>query len=328
MHRVAVLALDQVVAFDLAIPCQVFGLAQLADGSPCYQIRVCGPRSVTVTSGVQPQFRMSPPWPLDHAAHADTVVVPGLADINLIPSAKVAAMLRAAVSRGARVASVCTGAFVLAAAGLLDGRRATTHWEGAADLARRYPHIDVDPAVLYVDNDGLVLTSAGLAAGLDMCLHMVSCDYGAAVAAAAARRVVVPLIRDGGQAQFIEYTTPAQAGPSLSDTLGWMQANLHHPLTLEDIARHAATSVRSLTRHFRDQVGMTPTQQLLLLRIQRAKQLLETTDLPIERLSGQAGFGSAVALRQQFTRRVGISPHRYRTAFRAQEESRQRPESR
>src|SRR5579871_806659 len=228
MHRVAVLALDQVVAFDLAIPCQVFGLARLADGSPGYQTRVCGPRSVTVTSGEQSQFRMSPPWPLDDAAHADTVVVPGLADINLVPSRQVAGLLRAAAGRGARVASVCTGAFVLAAAGVLDGRRATTHWEGTAELARRYPNVDVDPDVLYVDDDGLVLTSAGLAAGLDMCLHIVSADYGASVAAAAARRVVVPLVREAGQAQFIEYQKPAATGPGLSQTLAWMEANLHH----------------------------------------------------------------------------------------------------
>jgi transcriptional regulator GlxA family with amidase domain len=324
MHRVAVLALDQVVAFDLAIPCEVFGLARLADGSPGYQTRVCGARTIAVTGGVQPQFRMSPPWPLAEAAHADTIVVPGLADINLIPSARVRGLLRAAAGRGTRVASVCTGAFVLAAAGLLDGRRATTHWEGTAELARRYPHIRVDPGVLYVDNDGLVLTSAGLAAGLDMCLHMVDRDYGAAVAAATARRVVVPLVRDGGQAQFIEYTRPGVAGPGLGETLAWMEANLHHALTLEDIARHAATSVRSLTRHFHDQVGMTPMQHLLLRRIQRAKELLETTDLPIERLCEQAGFGSAVALRQQFTRRVKVSPQRYRAAFRTREAGRQR----
>jgi transcriptional regulator GlxA family with amidase domain len=317
MHRVAVLALDQVVAFDLAIPCQVFGLARLADGRPGYEVRVCGARRVTVTSGVQTQFRMSPPWPLGDAAHADTVVVPGLADINLLPSAQVAGLLRAAVARGARVASVCTGAFVLAAAGLLDGHRATTHWEGTAELARRYPTVDVDPSVLYVDNDGRVVTSAGLAAGLDMCLHMVSCDYGAAVAAAAARRVVVPLIREGGQAQFIEYEKPAQTAPRLSETLAWMETNLHHPLTLEDIARHAAMSVRSLTRHFHEQTGVTPMQQLLLLRIQRAKELLETTDVPVERLCDEVGFGSAAALRQQFTRRVGVSPQRYRAAFRA-----------
>jgi transcriptional regulator GlxA family with amidase domain len=268
---------------------------------------------------------MLPPWPLDDARHADTVVVPGLADINHVPSRQVADLLRAAAGRGARVASVCTGAFVLAAAGLLDGRRATTHWEGTAELARRYPHVDVDPDVLYVDDDGLVLTSAGLAAGLDMCLHMVSSDYGASVAAAAARRVVVPLVRDGGQAQFIEYQKPAATGPALSQTLTWMEANLHHPLTLHDIARHAATSVRSLTRHFHDQTGMTPIQHLLLLRIQRAKELLETTDIPVERLGDEVGFGSAVALRQQFTRRVGVSPQRYRAAFRGRDQTANRP---
>ena len=322
MHKVAVLALDQVVAFDLAIPCQVFGLARLADSSPGYEIRVCGARNVTVSTGERVQFRMSPPWPLEDAAHADTVVVPGLGDINLMPSGRVVRLLRSFVARGARVASVCTGAFVLAAAGLLDGRRATTHWEGAAELARRYPRVAVDPDVLYVDNDGLVLTSAGLAAGLDMCLHMVSSDYGAAVAAAAARRVVVPLVRDGGQSQFIVYDKPGETGGGLQETLTWMDASLRLPLTLDDIARHAAMSVRSLTRHFHEQVGMTPMQQLLRLRVERAKELLETTDLPVERLCDEVGFGSSVALRQQFTKRVGISPQRYRAAFRAREVSR------
>ena len=208
---------------------------------------------------------------------------------------------------------------MLAAAGLLDGHRATTHWEEAAGLADRYPAIDVDPDVLYVDNEGRLLTSAGLAAGLDMCLHMVGSDYGAAVAAATARRVVVPLVRAGGQAQFIVHKKPADASGGLQETLAWMDANLHEPLTLEDIASHAATSVRSLTRRFQEQVGITPMQQMLRLRVQRAQELLETTDIPVEHVSDHVGFGSSVAFRQQFCRRVGVPPQRYRSAFRATE---------
>jgi transcriptional regulator GlxA family with amidase domain len=319
MHRIAVLALDEAIALDLAIPTQVFGLARLTDGQRAYEIRVCGPRRATVCAGDLPRFQMSAPWPLREAVTADTIVVPGVADTGRMPSRRVIAVLRSAAGRGARIASVCTGAFVLAAAGLLDGHRATTHWEDAAALARRYPAIDVDPNVLYVDNGGRLLTSAGLAAGLDMCLHMVGSDYGAAVAAATARRVVVPLVRAGGQAQFIVHKKPAEAGGGLQETLTWMEANLHQPLTLEDIAAHAATSVRSLTRRFAEQVGTTPMQQMLRLRVQRAQELLETTDIPIEHVAGHVGFGSSVAFRQQFTRRVGVPPQRYRAAFRSPE---------
>jgi transcriptional regulator GlxA family with amidase domain len=212
---------------------------------------------------------------------------------------------------------VCTGAFVLAEAGLLDGLRATTQWDDSADLARRYPAIQVDPDVLFVDNGGRVLTSAGVAAGLDMCLHLVAADYGASVAAATARRVVVPMIRDGGQAQFIVYELPADATPVLNTALAWMEDNLRQPLTLDDIARHASMSIRTLNRRFREHVGTTPLQWLLVLRVERAKQLLETTDLPIERIADKVDFGSAVTLRHHFTRRVRVPPHRYRAAFRS-----------
>jgi len=319
MHRIAVLALEGTIALDLAIPTQVFGQARLPDGQRAYEIRVCGPRRATVCSGDLPRFQMSAPWPLHEAVTADTIVVPGVADTDRMPPRRVTGVLRSAAGRGARIASVCTGAFVLAAAGLLDGHRATTHWEDAAALARRYPAIDVDPNVLYVDNGGRLLTSAGLAAGLDMCLHMIGSDYGAAVAAATARRVVVPLVRAGGQAQFIVHKKPAEAAGGLQYTLAWMEANLHQPLTLEDIAAHAATSVRSLTRRFQEQVGTTPMQQVLRLRVQRAQELLETTDIPIEHVSDHVGFGSSVAFRQQFTRRVGVPPQRYRAAFRSPE---------
>src|SRR5215472_8863085 len=316
MHRIAVLALEGAIALDLAIPIQVFGLARLPDGERAYEIRICGPKRATVGAGDLPRFQMSAPSPLQEAVTADTIVVPGVLDTDSPPSRRVTGVLRSAAGRGARIASVCTGAFVLAAAGLLDGHRATTHWEEAAALARRYPAVDVDPNVLYVDNEGRLLTSAGLAAGLDMCLHMIGSDYGAA---ATARRVVVPLVRAGGQAQFIVHKKPTEAVGGLQETLAWMDANLHQPLTLEDIAAHAATSVRSLTRRFQEQVGTTPMQQVLRLRVQRAQELLETTDMPVEHVSDHVGFGSSVAFRQQFTRRVGVPPQRYRAAFRATE---------
>lgn len=316
MHRVAVLALDQVIAFDLSIPCQVFGMAQLADGHPAYDVRVCAASTVTATNAIGPQFRLRPQWGLADVRDADTIVVPGVADITVQPSRRVVDLLQTAVSEGRRVASVCTGAFILGAAGLLDRRRATTHWETAGELARRYPAATVTADVLFVDNDGVVLTSAGLAAGLDMCIYMVGADHGAAVAAKTARRVVVPMVRDGGQAQFIVHRTPKDEGAGLQPTLAWMERNLRDDLTLDEIARHAAMSIRTLNRRFRDELGTTPLQWLQRARIERAKELLETTDLPIERIADEVGYGSAVTLRQHFARRVGVPPQRYRNSFR------------
>jgi transcriptional regulator GlxA family with amidase domain len=317
MHRVAVVALEQVIAFDLSIPCQVFGMAQLADGGRAYDVQVCAPSTVTVTNAVGPQFELRPQWSLEDARGADTIVVPGVADIARQPIPEAIDLLRAAVAEGRRVASVCTGAFILGAAGLLDGRRATTHWETTDELARRYPAATVSADVLFVDNDGEVLTSAGLAAGLDMCVYMVGMDHGAAVAAATARRVVIPMVRDGGQAQFIVHRAPTNDGGGLHPTLAWMERNLQQDLTLEAIARHGAMSVRTLNRRFRDEVGTTPMQWLQRARIERAKELLETTDLPVEHISDQVGYRSAVTLRQHFARRVGVPPQRYRNAFHA-----------
>lgn len=317
MHTMAVLALEGVVGFDLTIPCQVFGMTRLTGGSLPYDVRVCGQGPVAATTG-QPGspalFQVQTPWDLEVIAQADTVVVPG----DVEPPEEVLEMLRAAANRGARIASVCTGAFALAAAGLLDGHRATTHWERAAELARRYPRIDVDSAVLFVE-DGQLLTSAGAAAGLDLCLHMVRSDFGSAVAADTARRVVMPLQRHGGQAQFIMQEDPAEEGVTLAPTLAWLEENLHRPLTLEEIARHADTSVRSLARHFQAQVGTTPLQWLVRARVHRAQRLLESTDLPVERVGVEAGFGSTPTFRQHFARQVGTSPLAYRSAFRARD---------
>lgn len=316
-HVVAVVAIDDVVNLDLAIPCHVFDSAVLEDGQTPYEVRVCGSGPVSAVVNVHRKFTIRSPWRLVDAREADTIIVPGMSDPAVPPPAAVINLLREAHARGARVASVCTGAFVLAAAGLLDGRRATTHWQDAADLARRYPAVQVDPDVLYVDNEGSVLTSAGVAAGLDMCLHLVATDFGAAVAARTARRVVVPVVRDGGQAQFIVHQIPTDATPLLQATLAWMEDNLAQALTLADIAKHAAMSIRTLNRKFREQVGTTPLQSLLSLRIERAKELLETTDLSIERITDEVGFGSSVTLRYHFTKRVRVTPQRYRASFRS-----------
>ncbi|WP_344732642.1 GlxA family transcriptional regulator, partial [Spinactinospora alkalitolerans] len=215
-----------------------------------------------------------------------------------------------------RIASICVGAFVLAATGLLDGLRATTHWAATPELARRHPAVEVDPDVLFVDN-GQFLTSAGAAAGMDLCLHMVRRDHGSAVAADAARIAVMPLERDGGQAQFIAHEPPAPDGASLEPLLRWMEENAHRELTLDDIARHGAVSTRTLGRRFREQTGTTPLQWLNRARLRRAQHLLETTVHPVERIAGQVGFGSATTFRDRFKRLVGTSPHAYRRAFQA-----------
>lgn len=321
MHTVAVLAFDGVVAFDLAVPCQAFSAAWRSDGTPRYAVRVCGDQDVTATAVGVPSFQVRCDFPLDAAADADTIVVPGVARHSQPPEPRVLELLRTAAGNGARIASICTGAFVLAAAGLLDGLRATTHWRAAQDLARSYPRVTVDPAVLFVDN-GQVLTSAGAAAGLDLCLHMIRTDHGAAAAADAARTVVMPPQRDGEQAQIIRHPAPRSDGPILQSTLQWMHENLHLPLTLGDIARHAHLSVRSLNRQFRAQTGTTPRKWLLTARLDHARELLETTDLPVERIAALAGFGSPVTLRSHFASRIGPSPSAYRATFKLQKQVR------
>jgi transcriptional regulator GlxA family with amidase domain len=310
MHVVTIVALDGVVPFDLATPCEVFGRARLGDGRAAYEVLVCAPRKEVETGS----FRLRPRWGLGAIARADTVMLPGISDLTMPIPAPVVRAVRSAAANGARIASICSGAFVLAATGLLDGRRATTHWLATAELARRYPRIEVDPNVLYVDA-GKVLTSAGAAAGLDLCLHMVRRDYGAAVAANAARLSVMPLERAGGQAQFIIHE-PAAEGASLEPAQRWMEQNLHRDLRLDDIARRAAMSVRTLNRRFREQTGTTPLQWLLRVRAHRAQHLLETTSQSVEQIATRVGFGSASTFRERFHRVVGTSPQAYRRAFR------------
>jgi transcriptional regulator GlxA family with amidase domain len=307
VHRVAVLAYDGVVAFDLSVPIEVFGRARLPDGRPAYDVRVCA-HDGDVDAG---PVRISAPYGLDAAVTADTVVVPGTVDIDRpLP----AALLDALTAARGRLVSICTGAFALAATGRLDGHRATTHWAAAAELARRHPAVDVDPDVLFVD-EGPVLTSAGAAAGLDLCLHIVRRDHGAAMAARTARSSVMPLERPGGQAQFIRYELPSPDGTSLQPILTWLTDNLHAHLTLADIAVRAAMSTRSLSRHFRRQTGTTPLRWLSRQRIRRAQQLLEETDRPVERVGELVGFTSPTAFRECFRQVVGVSPRDYRRAF-------------
>lgn len=315
MHVIAVLALDGVVAFDLSIPGQVFGAARRQDSSPAYDVRVCAEPGVSTTACGQDAFRLSSRYGLDAIRDADTVVVPGV-DLSRAPNPEALEGLREVAARGARIASICTGAFTLAAAGLLDGRRVTTHWQYAQLLQDCYPSVSVDPAVLYID-DGDLLTSAGVAAGLDLCLHMVRADLGASTAGAVARAVVMPPQRSGGQAQFIEHRDPDMDFDDLTPTMQWMLENLDKTLTLKQVASHAAMSTRSLSRRFRERTGTTPLRWLIDRRLQRARELLETTGLPIEQIAERVGFGSVEVLRHHFARHVGTSPRDYRVAFRS-----------
>ncbi|RCG30296.1 helix-turn-helix domain-containing protein [Sphaerisporangium album] len=310
MHTVVVLALDKVVAFDLATPVEVFGRTRLPDGRAGYRVRVCG-AGASVDAGV---FALRAPWGLEALEDADTIILPGRTENVAVPG-EVLDALRRAAARGTRIASICSGAFILAATGLLDGLRATTHWAAAARLAERHPEIDVDPNVLYVDN-GQFLTSAGAAAGLDLCLHLIRRDHGSAVAADAARLSVMPLEREGGQAQFIVHDLPpTPRGSVLEPVLDWMEDNCAKDLTLEDIAAHAGMSTRTLNRRFREQTGTTPLQWLLRTRVRRAQHLLEATSHPVDRIAAQVGFGSPTAFRDRFKRVVGTTPNSYRAAF-------------
>jgi transcriptional regulator GlxA family with amidase domain len=313
-HRVAVLALPSVVPFDLAVAVQVFGYPRPDLGTRRYDAVVCGARAGRVTTSGG--FGIVVDHGLEALRRAQTIVVPGTDDLDLTLPRGVADALVAAHRRGARILSICTGAFVLAEAGLLDGRRAATHWLDAPLLASRYPELEVDSNVLYVD-EGSVLTSAGMSAGIDLCLHVVRTDHGAAVANAVARRMVVPPLRAGGQAQFVANPVPEPNGRQLEPTRQWALRRLSSSLTVGDMASHAAMSLRSFARRFRDETGTSPLKWLLRSRVLAAQQLLEETDLGVERIAARCGFGSAISLRAHFRRELGNSPVAYRRAFRA-----------
>ncbi|GAA2494633.1 GlxA family transcriptional regulator [Streptomyces gobitricini] len=311
MHTVAVLALDRVIPFDLSAPIDAFGWARLPDGREAYRVRVCSDRE-EVSAGA---FTVRAPYGLEVLTEADTIILPGVEDPPDPLPPGVSEALHAAAAEGTRIASVCVGAYLFAATGLLDGLRATTHWIAAPDLAARYPKVTVDPNVLYVDN-GQFLTSAGAAAAMDMCLHMIRKDHGSAVAAHAARMSVMPLEREGGQAQFIVHDRPpAPSGATFEPLLTWLEDNCEKDFTLDDIAARAGMSTRTLNRRFREQTGTTPLQWLHRARVRRAQYLLETTSSSVERIAWQCGFGSPTAFRERFRRVVGTSPQGYRKAF-------------
>jgi transcriptional regulator GlxA family with amidase domain len=311
MGTVALAVTDGMLHLELSLAYEVFASAPDAVRVPWYELVICGPVGVQVG-----RFRLEPDFGLDRLPEADTVIVPGWADVDVDPPGELVSAVRAAHAAGARVVSLCTGAFVLAAAGLLDGRRATTHWAHTDVMAARYPRVEVDPDVLYVDN-GSVLTSAGKAAALDLCLHLVRLDHGSSVANAVARRLVVPPHRAGGQAQFVTAPVPAQDDHPLAGLFAWIIERLDQPLTVEDLARQARMSSRHLGRHFRAATGTTPLQWLLNQRIRHAQELLEKSDDSVDAIAEATGMGTATTLRRHFNRTVGVPPDTYRRTFRA-----------
>ena len=310
---VAVVALEGVVPFDLGTPTQIFGTARDEDGHRKYDVQVCTPGALPVRTSAG--YRVAPDHGLELTERADTVVVAGVHVEGSFFDPRVADALRAAHARGARIMSICTGAFVLAAAGLLDDRPATTHWWWAERFRELFPQVKLDHDVLFVD-DGDVLTSAGVGAGIDLCLHVVRTDFGSEVANRAARRSVVPPFREGGQAQYIERPVSRPSDASLASTRSWALERLDAPLSLQDLAAHARMSVRTFTRRFREETGVSPARWLLQQRVDHARALLESTDLPVEVVARRSGLGTAAGLRQHLQSAIGVAPSAYRRTFR------------
>lgn len=310
MLRVAVVASPPVSMFNLAIPELLFGKVEVA-GQPGYEVVICAPDPGSVpTTGT---LALQVPHGLDVLREADTVIVTGTGE-PFTPDPRVVEALREAAGAGGRIASICSGAFSLAEAGLLKGRKATTYWAHAEEMRRRHPDVEVQGDVLYAQ-DGQFLTSSGYAAGIDLCLHIIRTDYGAAVANQVARLALVAPVRPGGQTQFTQTPLPPERGTACADTRGWAMRNLDKPLTLTDLARHAGVSVRTLTRRFHAESGVSPLQWLLHQRIERAKELLETTALPMDQVAAACGLGTADSLRAHLVRRTGLTPSAYRAQF-------------
>ncbi|MET8371102.1 transcriptional regulator FtrA [Micromonospora sp. DT68] len=313
-HRVAVLAYPGMSVFETGIVTEVFGLPRPEFDVDWYDLVVCAerPGPVPVVGGAS----LHTPYGLAELAAARTVIVPGVPDVTADPSPALVAALRRAHGDGARIMSICSGAFALAGAGILDGRRATTHWRYAELLARRYPRVQVDPDVLYLD-DGDLLTSAGSAAGLDLCVHVIRRDHGAAIANAVARRLVIPPHRDGGQAQFVEAPVPAGTDDDrIAGSIDWALAHLAEPLTVARLAQQAHMSPRTYLRHFAQATGTSPIRWLIDKRVRASLALLEESDTPVEQVATAVGFDTAVTYRHHFGRLMLTSPTAYRRAFR------------
>ena len=313
---VVALAYDGLCTFEFGVAVEVFGLKRPEFEFPWYKFIVCGAERglLRATGGVA----VRPKYGLDMLSLAGTIVIPGWRDRDEKPPERLLAALRKAHARGCRILTICSGVFVLAETGLLDGRRATTHWRYTDELQRRYPEIRVDPGVLYVD-EGDLLTSAGSAAGIDLCLHLVRRDYGARVANAVAKRLVAPPHRDGGQSQYIAPPPAREAaghGARLARLLDWAVAHLDDQLPVTRLAAEAGMSLRTFERRFRQETGATPNEWLTRQRLRRAQELLETTDRGIERISAECGL-SPETLRHHFSRLLHTSPSAYRRTFTA-----------
>ncbi|MFF7735609.1 MULTISPECIES: helix-turn-helix domain-containing protein [unclassified Streptomyces] len=307
-ERVVVLALDGVYPFELGIPSRILGAA---DGR--YEILTCSVDGRPVRTNAD--FGVTVEHGPEALATADTVVIAPVAPAHLADEVSAGVLAALALIRpGTRIVSICTGAFVLAAAGLLDGRRATTHWQVAERFRRMFPRVDLDPDVLFVD-DHPFLTSAGAASGVDICLHLVRKDHGSRLANSVARRCVVPPFRDGGQAQYIEQPVPEQGAASTAATRAWALERLGEPLTLADLSRHAGMSGRTFARRFHGEVGLSPGRWLIQQRVVRARQLLESSDLSVDQIAGRVGFATGASLRQHLHAAIGVSPQAYRRTF-------------
>jgi transcriptional regulator GlxA family with amidase domain len=312
-HTIAIIAYEGVSPFHLSVPCIVFGDDLLKLGAPRYRVFLCAEKSglIPTMSG----FDINVEHDFTALSSADTVIVPAWRDPSLRPSAELLDALRAAHERGCRIVGLCLGSFVLAEAGLLDGRKATTHWAWAEEFGQAFRNVKLDQNALYIE-DGNVHTSAGTAAAIDCCLHLIRLDHGAEIANRIARRLVVAPHRHGGQAQYIEKPMPNSGGSDqMAATLAWALERLDEPHTLESLGAHACMSVRSFTRHFRKKTGTTVTQWLLNHRLQRAQRLLETGSCSIDVVAETAGFSSTVAFRQHFTQAFSIPPGAYRKQF-------------
>ncbi|MDG4860748.1 helix-turn-helix domain-containing protein [Streptomyces sp. T-3] len=318
-HRVVVLALDGLLPFELGIPHRIFGRAKDQDGHQLYKIVTCSlrpPGPVRTDSDFSILVEHGP----EVLATADTVVIPASYELGPVYEEgrltdELAAALRH-IRPGTRLVSICTGGYVLAAAGYLDGRRATTHWHHAEHFQELFPKIEVDADVLFID-DGDVLTSAGVAAGVDLCLHLVRRDHGTAVANYVARYTVVPPHRDGGQAQYIERPVPEPQLATTTAARAWALGRLHEPIQLRDMAEQESMSVRTFTRRFREEVGISPGQWLTQQRVERARHLLESSDLSMDQVARDAGFGTAQSMRQHVQGALGVTPTAYRRTFRS-----------
>ncbi|MGC4994000.1 helix-turn-helix domain-containing protein [Nocardia salmonicida] len=312
LSKVAVVLSDRLAMFEFGVVCEVFGLDRTADGLPGFDFRVCGADPGTPLRSTTPGISVTPEFGLDQLAEADLVAIPA-SPIDQYDN-RVLDAVRGAAAAGATVLTVCSGAFLAGAAGLLDGRKCTTHWRYVDRLAAMFPEATVDPDVLFVD-EGNLITSAGTAAGIDACLHLVRREIGTAAANGIARRMVVPPQRDGGQRQFIEQPVPECSSIGLSTTLAWLTENLAHPHTVDELAARSSMSTRTFARRFAAETGTTPVKWLTTQRVLFAKHLLETTDMALERIADESGFGSGALLRHHFQRQVGLAPTEYRRRF-------------